>query len=70
MLTQEGGYSAATVPLLGLPVFEALYDTELFQRYATQEKYRIAQQARMLASGETEAEIIADAKAAGYELLH
>jgi hypothetical protein len=58
------------LPADELPVFEALYDTELFQRYATQEKYRIAQQARMLASGETEAEIIADAKAAGYELLH
>lgn len=57
------------LPADELPVFENLYDTTLFQRYATQERYRIAQQGRMLASGETEAEIIADAKASGYEIL-
>jgi hypothetical protein len=37
-----------------------------FQKYARRERYQIAQQARMLASGETEQEIKAQIEAAGF----
>jgi TolB-like protein len=62
--------SPIALPLDELPVFEALHDEDLFRRYATRERYRVAQQARMLASGETRQEIVAQLQAAGYSLSH
>ena len=47
-------------------MFQALYDEEPFRQCARPERYRIAQQARMLASGETERKIKAQIEAAGF----
>jgi TolB-like protein len=58
----------AALPVDKLPVFSALYDEELFQKYAMQERYEIARQARLLAAGETQQEIQAEVNAAGYVL--
>jgi hypothetical protein len=56
------------LPIDELPVYESLFEESAFRNYATQERYQISQQARMLAAGETEKEIIAQVKAAGYTL--
>jgi TolB-like protein/Tfp pilus assembly protein PilF len=58
--------SAIALPVDELPVFQALYGEESFRQYARQERYQIAQQARMLASGETEQEIKAQIEGAGF----
>ncbi|HEX5766005.1 MAG TPA: tetratricopeptide repeat protein, partial [Woeseiaceae bacterium] len=58
--------SAIALPVDELPVFEALYGEEPFRQYARQERYQIAQQARMLASGQTEQEIKAQIESAGF----
>ena len=60
--------SPISLPVDELPVFEALYDQEPFQKYAAHERYRIAAQARMRASGETRQQIVAEVEAAGYKL--
>ncbi len=60
--------SKIALPIDELPVYETLYEENAFRNYATQERYQISQQARMLAAGETEKEIIAQVKAAGYTL--
>lgn len=60
--------SPIALPVDELPVFSALYEEEPFRRYAMQERYQIAQQARMLAAGETRKEIEATINAAGYVL--
>lgn len=60
--------SAIALPVDKLPVFVALYDEEPFQKYAMQERYQIARQARLLAAGETQQEIKAAVNAAGYVL--
>jgi hypothetical protein len=62
--------SAIALPVDELPVFAALYDESPFREYATGERYRVASQARMLASGDTREEIIADVDATGYTLSH
>ena len=62
--------SAIALPVDELPVFEALYDEPPFREYATRERYRVASQARKLASGETREEILAAVEAAGYSLSH
>jgi len=59
-------FSAIALPVDELPVFEALYDEEPFRQYARNERYQIAQQARMLASGETEQAIRVQVEAAGF----
>jgi tetratricopeptide (TPR) repeat protein len=56
------------LPVDELPVFAALYNEAPFQKYATQERYQIARQARMLAAGETQREIEASVTKAGYTL--
>lgn len=58
--------SAIALPVDELPIFEALYDEEPFRQYARNERYQIAQQARMLASGETEQAIRAEVEGAGF----
>jgi hypothetical protein len=58
--------SAISLPVDELPVFAALHDEESFQQYARQERYQIAQQARMLASGETEKQVAAQLTEAGF----
>jgi len=58
----------AALPVDKLPVFTALYDEEVFRKYAMQERYEIARQARLLAAGETHQEIEAEITAAGYVL--
>jgi TolB-like protein/tetratricopeptide (TPR) repeat protein len=60
--------SKIALPIDELPVYESLFEESAFRNYATQERYQISQQARMLAAGETEKEIIAQVKAAGYSL--
>jgi len=60
--------SPISLPVDQLPVCEALYDQEPFRKYANRERYRIADQARMRASGETKKEIQAELLAAGYTL--
>ncbi|MEQ9563759.1 MAG: tetratricopeptide repeat protein, partial [Woeseiaceae bacterium] len=62
------GISKICLPIDEIPVFESLVDDEGFRAYANQERYQIAQQARLLASGETEREIVAQVEAAGYTL--
>ena len=51
-----------------LPVFESLYDEPDFKDFANQREFEIARQARMLASGETEQEVVAMVEAAGYSI--
>lgn len=58
--------SAIGLPVDELPVYQALYEEESFRQYARQERYQIAQQARMLASGATESEIREEIEAAGF----
>ncbi|MEL7187066.1 MAG: tetratricopeptide repeat protein, partial [Pseudomonadota bacterium] len=60
--------SSLALPVDELPIFDNIKDHETFQAYASQERYRIAQQARMLASGETEKDIRLDVQASGFEL--
>jgi hypothetical protein len=60
--------TAIALPVDELPVFSALFDEEPFKKYAMQERYQIARQARMLAAGETLQEIKANVSAAGYVL--
>jgi TolB-like protein len=62
--------SPIALPVDELPVFEALADEEAFQRYANRERYRVAAQARLRASGETRQQIMAEVRAAGYALSH
>ena len=62
--------SPIALPVDELPVFEAIYDEAVFQHYASREHYRVAAQARMLASGETAQQVIAEVEAAGYTLRH
>ena len=50
------------------PIFENLRDEPAFAEYARRERYELARQARLLASGETEQEIIVAVEAAGFEL--
>jgi TolB-like protein/Tfp pilus assembly protein PilF len=57
-----------SLPIDELPVFEALYDEPDFQEYAAHERYETARQARMLASNETEREILVQLDEAGYSL--
>lgn len=58
--------SMIALPVDELPVFENLYAEPPFQQYARTERYQIAQQARMLAAGETEQVIKTEVEAAGY----
>lgn len=58
--------SPIALPVDELPVFEAIYDEEVFRQYASREHYRVAAQARMLASGETAQQVLAEVEAAGY----
>ena len=60
--------SSLALPVDELPIFTAIREEEVFRSYASQERYRIAQQARLLASGETEKEILLEVQSAGYEL--
>ncbi len=62
--------SPMALPIDELPVFEALYGEEVFRQYATRERYRVAAQARMLASGETRQQVGDQVEAAGYTLRH
>lgn len=60
--------STLALPVQELPVFEALREESAFKKYAEQERYQIAQQARALATGETYREVKAQVEAAGYAL--
>ncbi|NCF71984.1 MAG: hypothetical protein GWP67_00645 [Gammaproteobacteria bacterium] len=60
--------SVLSLPLDDVPIFEELIGEESFTKFAANQRYRIAQQARMLASGETEKEIQLQVKMAGYTL--
>ena len=62
------GISPIILPIDQLPVFEALYDTPEFQEYAKNERYQTARLARLLASNETEREVIAMVEDAGYTI--
>lgn len=66
-LGQFLGVSPLSVAVDELPIFERLYDESAFQAFAREERYEIARQARLLASGETEQEIVAEMEAAGYK---
>jgi tetratricopeptide (TPR) repeat protein len=66
--TMPVAISKMGLPIDELPVFEALFDEIVFRNYATQERYQISQQARLLASGETERQVIAQVAAAGYAI--
>lgn len=54
------------LPASELPVFENLRDSEAFERYAARERFRIAEQAKALASGKTQEAIVADIREAGF----
>ncbi len=62
------GIARIVLPIDQLPVFEALYDAPEFQEYAKNERYQTARFARMLASNETEREVIAMVEDAGYTM--
>jgi TolB-like protein/ribosomal protein S10 len=62
------GIAPIVLPIDQLPVFEALYDTPEFQEYAKNERYQTARLARMLASNETEQEVIAMVEDAGFTM--
>ena len=62
------GIAEIILPIDQLPVFEALYDTPEFQEYAKNERYQTARFARILASNETEREVIAMVEDAGYTM--
>jgi TolB-like protein/Tfp pilus assembly protein PilF len=62
------GIAEIILPIDQLPVFETLYDSPEFQEYAKNERYQTARFARMLASNETEREIIAMVENAGYTM--
>lgn len=62
------GIAAIILPIDQLPVFEALHDTPEFQEYANNERYQTARLARMLASNETDREVVAMLEEAGYTL--
>jgi TolB-like protein/Tfp pilus assembly protein PilF len=62
------GIAEIVLPVDQLPVFEALYDRPEFQDYAKNERYQTARLARMLASNETEREVIAMVEEAGYTM--
>lgn len=66
--TMPIGMGSLALPIDEVPIFESLNESEVFQRYATQERYRLAQQAKMLASGESEQELIASVETAGYQI--
>jgi len=57
-----------TVTVDESPVFTNLYDEPAFQDYARRERYEIARQARLLAAGETEQEVVSAVQDAGYSL--
>ena len=59
---------ALGLPVDDLPIFTNLAGEDTFEKYAARERYRIAQQARMLASGETAQEIELQIELAGYSL--
>jgi hypothetical protein len=61
-------FTSVALPVDELPIFASLYDEEAFQKYAARERYQLAQQARMLASGDTVRDIRAEVEAAGYTL--
>lgn len=62
------GVAEIILPIDQLPVYEALYDTPEFQEYAKYERYQTARFARMLASNETDREVIAMVEDAGYTI--
>ena len=62
------GIAPIVLPIDQLPVFEALYGSSEFQEYAKNERYQTARLARMLASNETEREVIAMVEDAGYTI--
>ncbi|MCS6760258.1 MAG: hypothetical protein MO852_16005, partial [Candidatus Devosia euplotis] len=66
--TMPIGMGSLALPIDEVPIFESLNESEVFQRYATQERYRLAQQAKLLASGESEKELIASVESAGYQI--
>jgi hypothetical protein len=63
-------FTSVALPVDELPIFASLYDEEAFQKYAARERYQLAQQARMLASGDTVRDIRAEVEAAGYTLIN
>ncbi|MDH4107692.1 MAG: tetratricopeptide repeat protein [Gammaproteobacteria bacterium] len=62
------GFGRLALPVDELPVFENLAGETAFQHYASQERFQIGRQARLLATGETSKEVVADIEAAGYRL--
>lgn len=60
--------SSLSLPVDDLPIFATLANEDLFKKFATNQHYRLAQQARMFVSGETAQEIEQQVKLAGYTL--
>lgn len=58
--------SELPLPASELPVFENLHGSDEFGRFAARERFRIAEQAKDLASGKTHEAIVADIRAAGH----
>ncbi len=54
------------LPASELPVFDNIRDTEAFERLAARERFRIAEQAKDLASGKTQEAVVADIREAGF----
>lgn len=68
-LDQDGlpvAISELPLPASELPVFDNIRDTEAFGRFAARERFRIAEQAKDLASGKTQEAIVADIREAGF----
>ncbi len=60
--------SQIPLPASELPVFESLRGEAKFDQYVTRERYRLAQQAKDLASGQAIEELVAEVRAAGYSV--
>ena len=58
--------SELPLPASQLPVFENLRGETGFDQYAAQERFRLAQQAKDLASGQAREALVAEVQAAGY----
>lgn len=58
--------SAIALPIDDIPIFSNMHSSEVFKSYATNERYRLAQQAKMLASGETLENLVAEVEATGH----
>jgi hypothetical protein len=60
--------SEIPLPASQLPMFDSLRGDEVFDQYAARERFRLAQQAKDLASGQALENLVAEVSDAGYTI--